>query len=173
MSDVPKAPGRELKESAANVLDLSGSATGTKVWPWIRLLKSAEELLDVGFPAAAVVVAVTACETIVARAITLGFQRKKVPELEATFDQFINNYNLANDRVRMLYTALTSDSAIHDDQPLWEKFKKAVSCRNDVVHKGIHVEQEDAKQHIEVVERVVRHVEAVKTIPDVKPPSDA
>jgi hypothetical protein len=75
-----------------------------------------------------------ACEIATERSLAEAFATKKLQYLEAPVDDLINGYNLANDRIRKLYTALTGDEV--QTASFWQKFKESAQLRNNIIHGG-------------------------------------
>lgn len=89
-----------------------------------------------------VVVAHMACEVSTERTLSAAFASKGLQNLEDPIFKFFNGYNLANERIRKLYTALTGDDIEH--RSFWQAFKESTERRNKIVHRGIRIGQEEA-----------------------------
>jgi hypothetical protein len=90
-----------------------------------KLLTLARRLIDDGEPSVAVVVAHMACDIATERSLTEAFVTKGIPHLEDSVTDFLNGYNLANERLRKFYTALTGDEV--QKATFWEGFKESVT----------------------------------------------
>jgi hypothetical protein len=77
------------------------------------------------------------------RAISRAFAEKGIGYLEESVEELLPCYNLANDRVRHLYNALTGDQI--QNQSFWESFKESATRRNKAVHEGRIVVKADAE----------------------------
>jgi hypothetical protein len=102
-----------------------------------KLLNLARRLIDDGEFAIAVVVAHIACEIATERSLTEAFTVKGIPHLEEAVTDLFSGNNLANKRIRKLYTALTGDQI--EKAAFWEQFKKSASRRNDIAHSSVTV----------------------------------
>jgi len=83
-----------------------------------------------------------ACEIATERSLSEAFVTKGLQYLEASVD--LNGYNLANDRVRKLYTALTGDEV--QTAAFWQKFKDSAQRRNNIIHGGTIVGKTEAEE---------------------------
>lgn len=122
-----------------------------------NLLKFARNLIDEGQFSIAVVVAHMACEIATERLVSESFKQKDVEYLKEAVYEFLNGYNLANDKIRKLYTALTGDEI--QKQPFWEKFKNSAKRRNRIVHEGITVKNVEAEESFQIAEDLVTHIQ--------------
>lgn len=120
------------------------------------LLAACKGLIDDGQYGISVVVAHMACEVSVERALSTAFASKGLQYLEDPVLDFLNGYNLGNDRNRKLYTALTSDSI--EQQAFWPAFKESATRRNNIVHGGKVVGQEDAQSSYEAASEFIAHL---------------
>ena len=124
------------------------------------LLSTAKELVKQGHPAMAVVAANTACEYYVERALSKAMSRAGLTQpVEEAVSHLLPGYNLADRRVRSLYSALTGD-AVHQ-QPFWSDFTTCVKVRNDVVHRGARASVQQAETAVAAAESLLRHLAAV------------
>jgi hypothetical protein len=73
------------------------------------LLTLSRKLIDDGEFGIAIVVAHMACEIATERTLSEAFAAKGIPYLEDSVTDLLSGYNLANPRIRKLYTALTGD----------------------------------------------------------------
>jgi len=107
-----------------------------------NLLSLARVLIDEDRSSIAVIVAHMACEIATERSLSEAFVTKGLQYLEASVD--LNGYNLANDRVRKLYTALTGDEV--QTAAFWQKFKDSAQRRNNIIHGGTIVGKTEAEE---------------------------
>lgn len=98
------------------------------------LLTTTQDLIARGEFSIAVVVAHMACEISAERALSRTFIAKGIGYLEESVEDLLPGYNLANDRVRNLYNAVTGDQI--QKQSFWQAFKESAIRRNQAVHKG-------------------------------------
>ena len=107
------------------------------------LLAKSQELISRGEFNIATVVAHMACELAAERAISRTLANRNLTDLENAITGFVSGYNLASERHRNLYNAL-SGRTIHE-QPFWQAFKESAKRRNAAVHKGASVTKKQAE----------------------------
>lgn len=120
------------------------------------LLATCKGLIDDRQYSISVVVAHMACEVAVERASSAAFRSKELQYLEDPVPDFLNGYNLGNDRNRKLYTALTNDQI--EKQPFWQTFKESAKRRNDIVHGGSVVGQAEAESSYRATSEFIAHL---------------
>ena len=120
-----------------------------------NLLSLARVLIDEDRSSIAVIVAHMACEIATERSLSEAFVTKGLQYLEASVD--LNGYNLANDRVRKLYTALTRDEV--QTAAFWQKFKDSAQRRNNIIHGGTIVGKTEAEESYKVAIDLVAYLE--------------
>ena len=125
-------------------LSVSGTAQADVITYPQTLLSTAQGLIDQGQFSIAVVVSHMACEIAVERSFSEAFVSKGIPHLEEPVTDLLNGYNLATERIRKLYTALTGDKI--QDQPFWQKFKESATRRNRIVHGGAIIGKAEAAE---------------------------
>jgi HEPN domain-containing protein len=125
-----------------------------------ELLKSAKDMITGGRHEIAVVTAQMACEICVERVLRTYFRFKEVTYLEDAIEDLLPSYNLANEKVRRIYSALTGD-AIHQ-QYFWSEYKTMVSIRNKAVHAGARIQESQAQMVCRIASSVVKHLQAVE-----------
>jgi hypothetical protein len=69
---------------------------------------------------------------------------------------FFNGYNLNNDRIRELYTALTGDEV--EKTSFWEKFKASAKRRNNIIHSALMVAKAEAEESYLAAKDLVAHL---------------
>jgi hypothetical protein len=121
-----------------------------------RLLALARKLIDDDEFAIAVVVAHIACEIAAERSLSEAFVAKGIPYLEDAVTEFLNGYNLANDKIRKLYTALTGVEV--EKTTFWPQFKESASRRNKIVHSTITVTKPEAEESYSAAKSLVAHL---------------
>lgn len=117
----------------------SGSATAQAqvvTYPQ-KLLTIAQKLIDDGEYSIAAVVAHMACEIATERSLSEAFVTKGITYLEDSVMKLLNGYNLTNNRIRRVYTALTGDEV--QKVVFWQKLTDSVARRNDIIHAGVLV----------------------------------
>ena len=92
----------------------------------------------------ATIVAHLACEVATEQSLSDSFARKGIQSLEETVADLLNGYNLANERVRKLYSSLTGDEI--QDQPFWGTFVRSAKRRDSIIRKGLIVGRSDAEE---------------------------
>jgi hypothetical protein len=127
------------------------------------LLAAADNLLLQQQPGVAVVTAHMACEIVTEQAIAAAFNRRGLGDLEEVVTAWFQSNNLANDRIRDVYVALTGDRI--QDAPFWGRFTASSKLRNHAVHRGKLVSPQEAKDCCTVVREVIAHLEAVAKRP--------
>ena len=85
-----------------------------------------------------------------------SFANKGIQYLEEPVVDLLNGYNLANQRIRNLYTALTGDKI--QNQPFWEKYKESAVRRNRIIHRGATVGKAEAEESIKAASDLVHHL---------------
>jgi hypothetical protein len=123
-----------------------------------RLLTIARRLIDdEGQFSFAVVVAHTACEIATERSLDNAFLAQGIQSNLQDWVKSLNyGYNLGNNRIRRLYTAVTGHEL--QKQGFWQKFKASVDRRNSIVHKGVMVEKADAEESYEAARELLAHL---------------
>lgn len=124
------------------------------------LLDAAMEMVAKARYEISVVTAQMACEICAERVIRVYFRRKEVAFLEGAVEELLPSYNLANEKVRRVYIALTDDP-IHQ-QYFWSEYKAMVSIRNKAVHAGARVQESQAQMVCRIAASVVKHLQAVE-----------
>ena len=104
----------------------------------------------------ATIVAHLACEVAVERSFSDAFTRKGIQSLEETVADALNGYNLANDKVRKMYTSLTGDEI--QEQPFWGTFLRSAKRRDNIIRKGLIVGRADAEESIEAAGAILAHL---------------
>lgn len=95
-------------------------------------------------------------EVAVERSLSAAFAAKGLQYLEDPVLDFLNGYNLGNDRNRKLYTALTNDNI--EQKPFWPAFKESATRRNNIVHGGAVVGQVEAEGSYQAARALVAHL---------------
>jgi hypothetical protein len=127
-----------------------------------QLLDAAREMISRERYEVSVVTAQMACEICTERVLRVYFRAKKVVFLEESIEELLPSYNLANDKVRHIYIALTDDS-IHK-QFFWAEYKTMVSIRNKAVHSGVRVQESQAQMVLRIASSVVKHLQAMEQL---------
>ena len=117
------------------------------------LLTTAQRLIADGECSIAVVVAHMACEISAERALSRAFTANGIGYLDEAVDDLLPGYNLANDRVRNLYNAVTGNEI--EKQSFWQTFKESATRRNRAVHKGKVVTKAEAETSFKAAKDLV------------------
>ena len=125
-----------------------------------QLLEAAAEMANRGRYEVSVVTAQMACEICTEQVLRSYFASSGAGFLEGAVDDLLPSYNLANEKVRNVYVALTQDQ-IHQ-QFFWAEYKTVVSIRNKAVHAGVRVQESQAQLVHRVTKLVVKHLQAVE-----------
>ena len=121
------------------------------------LLHSANGLLKADNPSAAVLVAQTAIEVCTERLITRLLDKRGASFLAEWIDDSLVNYNIASEKVRKLYEAVSTDKTIAQ-QPFWGLLQAHVQLRNDIAHQGRFATQTQGQASHDVAWQVVRYL---------------
>jgi len=125
----------------------------------LQLLHAAEEMLASGRYEVAVVTAQMACEMSVEQVFGVFFEARGLSDLEAPIEDLLPSYNLGNDKVRRLYSALTFDQVSREF--FWSEYKTMVSIRNKAVHAGGRVQQSQAAMALRIAAALLEHLNLV------------
>lgn len=120
------------------------------------LLAKSQELIAKGEFNIAVVVAHMACEISVERAISRAFVDKGIEYLEDPIFALMSGYNLANERIRNLYNAMTGREV--QKEPFWQAFKESATRRNKTVHKGGSVTKAEVEETFKAATDLVAYL---------------
>jgi hypothetical protein len=147
---------RAFPEHVQDTVSLSATAQADVATYPERLLTVARSLIDQGEFSIAVVVAHMACEIATERSLSQSFVEKRIQYLEDTVMDLLNGSNLANNRIRKLYTALTGDDV--QNATFWPKLKESAERRNKIIHKGAIVEKAEAEESYKAASDLVAHL---------------
>jgi hypothetical protein len=147
---------RASSVAASAVCHATATAELTVITYPQKLLTECKDLIDRGQYGISVVVAHMACEVAAERALSAAFASKGLQHLEEPVLDFLNGYNLGNDRNRKLYTALTGDSI--EQEPFWPAFKESSTRRNNVVHGSKIVDQAEADSSYQAARDFITHL---------------
>ena len=104
----------------------------------------------------ATILAHMACEVAIERSLSDSFARKGIQSLEESVADVLNGYNLANDKVRNLYTSVTGDEI--QEQPFWGNFIRSAKRRDNIIRKGLIVSRTDAEETIKTASDFLAHL---------------
>ena len=147
---------RIIALSARATVSISGRTQLTVVTYPQRLLTIARRLIDEDEFGIAVVVAHMACEIASERSLSEAFGAKGLQYFEDWVNGLNLGYNLANERIRSLYTALTGDEI--QKEAFWEQFKESARRRNRIMHRGLIVAKAEAEDLHKAATDIVTHL---------------
>lgn len=120
------------------------------------LLEETERLIDEGRFNLAIIVCHMACEVATERAFSKIFEEKNINYLKEAIMDMLSGFNLGNNKIRRLYTALTGDEIQKEN--FWQKFKKSTTRRNEIVHRGKIFEKSEAEESFEATSELINHL---------------
>jgi hypothetical protein len=125
----------------------------------LQLLQAAEDMIAQSHYEISVVTSQMACEISVERTLAQFFRNQQLKHLEGPIDDLLPSYNLANEKVRKLYTAVTGDKI--QTQFFWIEYKTMVMIRNKAVHAGHRIEKSQAQMVLRVAKSILKHLTRV------------
>lgn len=147
---------RNFSVELRGAITVSGGVTATLVTYPMALLSIAQSLIDQGHFNIAIVTSHMACEVAAERALDAAYVAKNLETLGEAIDNFMNGVNLASDRNRKLYNALTGTEL--EKEPFWSRFKKASEKRNSIVHKGGQAIKKEAEDALQAAKELITHL---------------
>ena len=126
----------------------------------MQLLEAAADMVSRGRYEVSVVTSQMACEVCAERVFRAYFLGRGVSFLDEAVDDLLPSYNLANEKVRTLYVALTADPI--QQQFFWSEYKVVVKLRNKAVHAGNRLQESQAQMALRVAKLVVKHLQSVE-----------
>jgi HEPN domain-containing protein len=121
------------------------------------LLDTARAFLQRDECQVAVVIAQTAVEVLVEQIVSEQLsKRSTTPQLQEWIKERGKPFGLTN-QSRALYVALTNDEI--QKTPFWERYRRHVTRRHDVVHRGDLVDRPMAEESVAVADEIIRHLE--------------
>jgi len=126
--------------------------------PYYRhLMGAAERLLRQGDATAAAVTAFTACEVLTEQVFDELWRARQMPELFKPVAKALSSNNLAHERVRDVYNALSGDRI--ETQPFWPAFIAFMKLRNRLVHgQDRQVDRGEVAVGIKAAEQLQHHL---------------
>lgn len=126
------------------------------------LLRSARRLAEAHETQAAVILAQTASEVQVERAVAALSRRDLGEGADEVLSAYLRPYAMhpQNKRLRELWEHLSGDTAL-TQQPFWALLGEHYRRRNSVAHRGGDASYEEANESIGVVLELMEHMEAV------------
>ncbi len=120
-----------------------------------QLMAAAERLIEQNELAPAVITAFTACEVLTEQLFDELWRSRGLPQLARPIGMALRSNNLADDRVRTVYNALSQDRI--ENQLFWPSFKEFAKLRNGLVH---------GNERNVPLQRVRDAIEAAKSVQD-------
>jgi hypothetical protein len=106
----------------------------------------------------AVVMAQSAVEVLVEQIVTEQLRKRRTaPEVEEWVLARAKPFGLTGPNSLTLYIALTGDQIPR--ATFWDRYKRHVTRRHGVVHRGEKVTPQAAEQSLSVAEEMIRHIE--------------
>lgn len=128
--------------------------------PWPRhqaLFQHATHLREQREHELAVAVVQTAFEVLVAQVVAERLRERNIGGLDGYITSQFRTYSLTSGTTQKIWNELTNDSITQAD--VWERYRAHVKHRHAVVHGGAFVSDADALRSLEVVQRMIEHVE--------------
>jgi hypothetical protein len=125
----------------------------------LQLIDAAEEMIAQSHYEISVVTSQMACEISVERTLAHYFRAQELKHLEGPIDDLLPSYNLANEKVRKLYTAVTGDKI--QTEFFWTEYKIMVTIRNKAIHAGQRIEKSQAEMVLRVAKLILKHLAKV------------
>ena len=150
---------RSFSEEMTVSLTVSGSVTPTVITYPQALLTIAKSLVDQDLFNIAIVTSHLACEVAAERAFDAAYAAKKLEPLGEAVDGLMNGHNLANEKHRKLYNALTGTGL--EKEPFWSRFKIASEKRNAIVHKGGQANKKEAEDALQAAMDLITHLKQI------------
>jgi len=97
-----------------------------------------------------------ACEVATEQAFDAAYAAKKLELLGQAVDGLMNGNNLANDKHRKLYNALTGTQV--EKESFWPRFKSASEKRNSIVHKRGHANKSEAEAALQAAGELIAYL---------------
>jgi DNA-binding GntR family transcriptional regulator len=85
------------------------------------------------------------------------YSLKGIEYLEEHIESFLTGNNLANEKIRKVYSALADDPI--QQQSFWGEFAESAKRRNLVSHKGRIVKEVEARRSVAAAEALIDHLE--------------
>ncbi len=121
-----------------------------------RLLGVAKGLIDSQEFSIAVVVAHMAAEIAVERSLSRAYEINGLSHLGEAIGEFLNGYNLANEKIRKLFTAVTGNAVYQES--FWQAFIASARRRNSIVHGSKTADKQEATASLSAVTELVEHL---------------
>lgn len=133
---------------------------------WSRLLEIADELLQAKEFGTAVIIAQTACEVVMTRALRELAKAapppstpptKKAKPKRSKGKPWIPPTSPANYSVRKEYERLAGSDKL-EQLPFWNAYLHMVAERDEAVHQGAKVSESDARAGVDAAQKLVNHI---------------
>ncbi|WP_018175533.1 MULTISPECIES: zinc ribbon domain-containing protein [unclassified Thioalkalivibrio] len=150
---------RNFSVEITDSVTASASVTATVVTYPNALLTIARSLIDQGHFNISIVTLLMACEVAAERAFDAAYSAKNLETLGEAVDGLMNGHNLANDKHRKLYNALTGVEL--EGQYFWPRFKSASEKRNSIVHRGGHANKDEAEAALQAARELITYLKQI------------
>lgn len=120
------------------------------------LLDTAKRLIESGEFGIATVVVHMACEVAADRALAEAYTRAGLDHMAEPVGELLNGFNLANDRIRKLYNAVSDDAL--ETRHFWQAFKESASRRNAIMHRAGRATRVEAEGSLNAGRALIEHL---------------
>jgi hypothetical protein len=103
----------------------------------------------------------TAVEVATENLLGAAFEAQGVGDLREPVLGLFTSFSLRNQRLYAVYEALTHDDLKTSEPRLWDDFRAHIKRRNDIVHTGKKVSNDEAEASVDVAERMVQYLQGV------------
>ena len=101
----------------------------------------------------------TAAELCTEATIATLLTRRNLGALTEALWGIFRATDICDDRLRGVYLALSADQQLEDPKGFWPKFKESRKLRHGVVHKGEPCTMQQARDSVEAVTQLIKHLE--------------
>ena len=150
---------RAFSVEVTDSISVSASITATLVTYPRALLTIAQSLIDQGHFNIAIVTSHMACEVAAERAFDPAYIGKNLESLGEAVDALMNGHNLANEKHRKVYNALTGTEI--EKQSFWPRLKSASEKRNAIVHKGGQANRSEALDALDAANGLIMYLKQI------------
>lgn len=119
-----------------------------------QMIRKAEKMHAQGEYGLAVIASHIACEIAATRVFSKSLADQSLDKLDEPLSDLLNGFNLATERNRNLFNAVTRLEV--QRQPFWEAFKKSAALRNEIVHTIRLVKEAESESSVEAATKFVK-----------------
>lgn len=121
-----------------------------------NLLAVADALIEQSHWNIATVVGHMACEVATERAFDSAYSDRNIDDLAEAIEGLLPGYNMANDKIRKLYNAVTKKQI--ETEPFWKDFVDSSKRRNAIVHKSHIASEQEARATLDACRAFCEHL---------------